>query len=61
MENELMTIKRAAEYTGYYGWCTSYSTAHLRVLVKRGKIKAIKPNGKKFLIRKEDMGAFLQG
>lgn len=54
MGNELMTIKRAAEYTGY-------STAHLRVLVKKGKIKAIKPNGGKLIIREDDLNVFLQG
>lgn len=54
MGKELMTIKQVAEYTGY-------SIAHLRVLVKKGMIKAIKPNGGKLLIREEDLNIFLQG
>ena len=54
MGKELITIKQAAEYTGY-------SIAHLRVLVKRGRIKAIKPNGGKLLILEEDLNVFLQG
>jgi excisionase family DNA binding protein len=54
IKNELYTIKQASEETGY-------SAAHLRKLVRIGKIKAIKPNGGKVFIPGEALDAFLNG
>ena len=48
------TVKEAAEIT-------KYSYQHLARLIKRGKLKANKPSGCKWLIKESDLIKFIEG
>jgi len=50
----LTDVKRAASITGY-------RPETLRRLIRQGKIKAVKPNGGKFLIFETSLVDFLKG
>lgn len=40
---------------------TKYSYQHLTRLIKKGKIKAHKPSGSKWLIKESDLIKFIEG
>ena len=48
------TVKEASEIT-------KYSYQHLARLIKRGKLKANKPSGLKWLIKESDLIKFIEG
>ena len=50
----LLTVTEAANVSGY-------NRDYLCRLVQHGKIRALKPNGGRYLIRQVDLIAFLEG
>ena len=50
----LLTVTEAANYIGYH-------RDTVQRLVREGKIKALKPNGGRYLIKQVELIAFLEG
>lgn len=50
----LLTVTEAANYIGYH-------RDTVQRLVRSGRIRALKPNGGRYLIRQVDLIAFLEG
>lgn len=51
---QLLTVTEAANYIGYH-------RDTVQRLVREGRIRALKPNGGRYLIRQVDLIAFLEG